>query len=131
MTNLSFPQAPGMEAFLLHLHRAGICVSRFSACADSVAGPSAILAAMGRPPDRSRSSLRIALGRFSRREDVLRFVAAVAEAHEQQRVLQGSRAAGLRAAAAGRASPGPSAASGSRAPSGLRSASGPRARPSV
>jgi cysteine desulfurase len=96
MTNLSFPQAPGMEAFLLHLHRAGICVSRFSACADSVSGPSAILTAMGRPPARARSSLRVALGRYSRREDILRFVAAAAEAHKH-RAPQARRPPGPRA----------------------------------
>lgn len=80
MTNLSFPGLRSMEGFLLHLHRAGICVSRFSACADSISGPSAILTAMGRPPARARTSLRIALGRFSRREDILRFAAAAREA---------------------------------------------------
>ena len=80
MTNLSFPNLRSMEGFLLHLHRAGVCVSRFSACADSVSGPSPILTAMGRPPGRARTSLRIALGRFSKREDIQRFVTAAAEA---------------------------------------------------
>jgi cysteine desulfurase len=80
MTNLSFPSVRSMEGLLMHLHRAGVCVSRFSACADSVSGPSAILTAMGRPPGRARTSLRIALGRFSKREDILRFVAVAAEA---------------------------------------------------
>jgi cysteine sulfinate desulfinase/cysteine desulfurase-like protein len=51
------------------LIKQNICISRFSACTNRVDGPSAILTAMNRPVERASTSLRISLGRWSKRED--------------------------------------------------------------
>jgi len=76
---LSLPWCPDMEQLLHHLNHQQIFVSRFSACTDGVVGPSAILNAMGVPPDRSKKSLRISLGRWSRRDDFFRLARALKE----------------------------------------------------
>ncbi|MFA6506875.1 MAG: aminotransferase class V-fold PLP-dependent enzyme [Treponemataceae bacterium] len=68
---LSFPWISDMEEFMTGLARKGVCVSRFSACSDRADGPSKTLLAMGRTKERAKRSLRIGLGRFSAREDVI------------------------------------------------------------
>lgn len=74
---VSFPWIADMEAFMTDLARRGVCASRFSACSDRVEGESAVLRAMGRPPERGRTSLRLGLGRFSLREDLYALVSAL------------------------------------------------------
>ncbi|MBI9101159.1 MAG: aminotransferase class V-fold PLP-dependent enzyme [Spirochaetales bacterium] len=68
--NLSFPWINDMETFLYRLNKENICVSRFSACTERVGGESRILTEMGRGPGRASTSLRIAFGRWSKREDI-------------------------------------------------------------
>jgi len=82
---VSFPWIADMEAFMTGLARRGICASRFSACSDRVDGASAALRAMGRPESRSRTSLRIGLGRFSAREDLAALASALADARADVR----------------------------------------------
>ena len=74
---ISLPWAGDMEEVLAYLSGQNICVSRFSACTGGVQGESDILRAMGRPRERLRSSLRISLGKWSRRDDLLRFEKAL------------------------------------------------------
>jgi cysteine desulfurase len=74
---LSFPWIKDMENFLFYLNKKKIYVSRFSACSSRVTGNSHILKAMGVSDKRASSSLRISLGRFSKREDLLQFTKAV------------------------------------------------------
>ena len=61
-----------MEALFYHLNLAGICLSRFSACNGSIDGASPVLKAMGYPRHLSETSLRISLGRESKREHFFR-----------------------------------------------------------
>jgi cysteine desulfurase len=67
---ISLPWVKDMEKLSLDLNRSRICISRFSACSARITGPSRILSAMGRTQTRSMTSLRIALGRFNKREDL-------------------------------------------------------------
>lgn len=79
---VSLPWAGEMETLMTGLARAGLCLSRFSACADRVDGPSRVLMAMGRSREAACRSLRIGLGRFSLREDLAVLVRELAAARE-------------------------------------------------
>ena len=74
---VSFPEIYDIEDFLSFLIYNNICISRFSACADNIKGKSQVLAAMGRPDERSTKSLRISLGLYSKRDDFYRLAEAV------------------------------------------------------
>jgi cysteine desulfurase len=68
-TNVSFPGAEA-EALLVALDLAGVAVSTGAACAAGGVEPSHVLRAMGLPPGRVQSSLRLSLGRSTREADV-------------------------------------------------------------
>ena len=74
---LSLQDASDMEELLFGLNSRNICISRFSACSERLNGPSSILQAMGRPARRSGNSIRIAIGRQSRRDDFFKLAAAL------------------------------------------------------
>jgi cysteine desulfurase len=76
--NLSFP---GLEAdFLVQaLDLEGIAVSAGSACTSGALEPSGVLAAMNLPAWRSRSAVRVSLGRDTRPEDVDRLLTVLRE----------------------------------------------------
>ena len=74
---ISLPWVRDMEGLLFFLTQEHICISRFSACSATVTGQSRILLAMGRSSKRAATSLRIALGRFSKREDLFRLARAI------------------------------------------------------
>ena len=76
--NVSFPGADA-ESLLLSLDRAGISASSGSACASGSIEPSHVLLAMGLPPDRANSALRLTLGRSTTREQICRVVDILAE----------------------------------------------------
>ena len=66
---------------LLDLDARGFAVSTGSACSAHHAGePSHVLQAMGFDPVRARGSLRVTLGRFNTRQEILSFAAALREA---------------------------------------------------
>ncbi|MFP4364501.1 MAG: cysteine desulfurase family protein [Spirochaetia bacterium] len=77
---LSFPDITNIEDFMFHLSRDQISVSRFSACTKSIEGASGILLNMHREKNRAETSIRVSLGRQSKREDILRFVSSVEQA---------------------------------------------------
>lgn len=66
-----------MEDLFYHLNKEGIFLSRFSACTGSVIGASRILKEMGFTGELSRCSLRISLGRDSKRDDFFRLKKAL------------------------------------------------------
>jgi cysteine desulfurase len=68
-SNLSFSHIEA-EAVLLLLDKAGICASSGSACTTGSLKPSHVLTAMGLPPSRARSSLRLSLGLYNTEADV-------------------------------------------------------------
>ena len=62
--NISIDAVAG-EALLLNLDLEGICVSTGSACSTTTNEPSHVLRALGLPPERAHSSLRMTLGRWT------------------------------------------------------------------
>jgi cysteine desulfurase len=77
---ISLKDRPDMEKLILNLNSMNICLSRFSACTERLNGPSNTLSAMGRAPERTGSSIRISLGRWSRRDDFFKLAAALKKA---------------------------------------------------
>jgi cysteine desulfurase len=84
---------PGVEseALLLLLDREGVCAAAGSSCASGAMDPSHVLAAMGMPRDRARSSLRLTLGWSSTPADVDEALAVIPPAVEQLRPLAAPR----------------------------------------
>ncbi len=65
------------DALLIRLDRAGFAISAGSACSAGSLEPSHVLAAMSVPEGRAQEAVRVSLGRFTTREDVLSFAAAL------------------------------------------------------
>jgi cysteine desulfurase len=76
---------PGVESesLLLLLDREGVCAAAGSSCASGAMDPSHVLAAMGMPRDRARSSLRLTLGWTSTEADVDEALAVICAAVER------------------------------------------------
>lgn len=68
-TNVSF-EGVDAEALLIALDLEGVAASTGAACAAGGIEPSHVLRAMGYPPERVQSSLRLSLGRGTTQEDV-------------------------------------------------------------
>jgi cysteine desulfurase len=82
--NVSFEDADA-EALLAALDLEGIAVSTGAACAAGGVEPSHVLRAMGFPPERVQSSLRLSLGRSTSESDVDRAAEAIAAVVARQR----------------------------------------------
>lgn len=72
-TNISFDCIEG-ESLLFQLDKLGFALSSGSACTSGSLDPSHVLRAMHVPILSAHSSLRISLGRFSKKEDIDRFI---------------------------------------------------------
>ena len=70
----------GVEADGLLMRIRDVALSSASACSSATDAPSHVLSAMGLPPARVRSALRLSLGRFNTADEVERVVDAIAEA---------------------------------------------------
>ncbi len=68
-SSVSFEYVEG-ENILLHLDRAGICVSTGSACHSSTKQSSPTLRAMNVPYSRAQGSIRFSLGRYNTADDI-------------------------------------------------------------
>lgn len=68
--NISIPGAEG-EALTMELDFEGVNVSTGSACSSKTLLPSHVLTAIGLPPEQAHGSLRISLGRFTKKEDIV------------------------------------------------------------
>lgn len=68
-SNLWFDHVEG-EALVIALDLKGLAVSSGAACSSGAIEPSHVLLAMGLPPQRARSSIRISLGKQTTQEDV-------------------------------------------------------------
>ncbi len=75
-----------MEDLFIHLNRDGIFLSRFSACSGTVNGASRILEHMGFPGDLCTTSLRISLGKKSRRDDFFRLKRSIESFFSHNRI---------------------------------------------
>lgn len=68
-----------MEDFFSFLYARDICLSRFSACTARIGGVSRVLRSMGFSTKEASSSLRMSLGRYSRRKDLMELIAAAGD----------------------------------------------------
>ncbi len=73
IVNVSFKKAEG-ESLLMLLDMDGICVSTGSACSSGSLEPSAVLTAMGLPPEWSHGSIRISIGKFNTLEEAEKLI---------------------------------------------------------
>jgi cysteine desulfurase len=72
---IALPGKPA-ETLVIKLDLAGVAVSAGSACSSGKVGESHVLAAMGLPPEITRSAIRVSLGPQSSEDDVAAFLAA-------------------------------------------------------
>ena len=91
IVNLSVVGARG-EVLVHALAQRGVYVSTGSACTSRRTAPSHVLQALGLPPERLDSALRISLSRETTEDDVERFVAALREAAAEVRAVAAARA---------------------------------------
>ena len=71
--NVSFDGVEG-ETLIIALDLKGCAVSTGAACSSGTVEPSHVLIAMGLKPQRVQGSIRVSLGRFTKREEVSSFV---------------------------------------------------------
>lgn len=71
------------DSLLIRLDLEGFAVSAGSACSAGAARPSHVLTALGFSDGEARSAIRVSLGRFTEREDVLAFADAVIQIAEE------------------------------------------------
>ena len=71
------------DSLLIRLDLEGFAVSAGSACSAGAAHPSHVLTALGFSDGEARSAIRVSLGRFTEREDVLAFADAVIQIAEE------------------------------------------------
>ena len=83
-TSVSF-EGCDAEALLMSLDLEGVAVSTGAACAAGGVEPSHVLKAMGLPPERVESSLRLSLGRGTTEDEVDRAAAVIRSCVERQR----------------------------------------------
>jgi cysteine desulfurase len=87
--NVSFDGADA-EALLIALDLEGVAASTGAACAAGGLEPSHVLRAMGLPPERVQSSLRLSLGRSTTEADVDRAAGIIASVVARQRKAKAS-----------------------------------------
>lgn len=68
-TNFIFSGVEG-ESVILMLSQKNICASTGSACSSGSLEPSHVLLALGIPPEQAHGSLRLTLGRFTKKSDI-------------------------------------------------------------
>ena len=71
------------DSLLIRLDLEGFAVSAGSACSAGAAHPSHVLTALGFSDGEARSAIRVSLGRFTEREDVLAFADVVIQIAEE------------------------------------------------
>ncbi|TSC77809.1 MAG: cysteine desulfurase, partial [Parcubacteria group bacterium Gr01-1014_33] len=76
--NISIPGIDG-ETAVIYLSERGIYCSTGSACTARSLEPSHVIAALGKPEEYTRGSLRFTLGRFTLKEDITYAVKTISE----------------------------------------------------
>ena len=71
--NFTFPGVEG-EALMLYLDAQGICVSTGSACATGTTDASHVLTALGRTQSQAKGSIRLTLGKQTKKSDLDYFI---------------------------------------------------------
>jgi cysteine desulfurase len=87
--NFSFPGAEG-ESIMMALDQEGIAVSTGSACASENLQPSHVLTALGLKPEESHTSIRVTLGKYTKEEEINRFLEVLPKVVERLRQISGS-----------------------------------------
>lgn len=72
-------QGLGQDTMLIRLDMEGFAVSAGSACSAGSLEPSHVLTAMGVSAEEAASALRVTLGRFTEKKDLMRFVRTIQE----------------------------------------------------
>ena len=67
------------DTMLIRLDMAGFAVSAGSACSAGSLEPSHVLLAMGQPPQKAASAIRVTIGRYTTAEDINSFIKALTE----------------------------------------------------
>ncbi len=75
--NISFDFIEKIEDLLLYLNSEGIQTGRISACSGDVNRESTVLSSMNRGTKRSKTSIRLSFGKYSKRDDFYRFSSAI------------------------------------------------------
>jgi len=87
--NFSFPGAEG-ESIMMALDQERIAVSTGSACASENLQPSHVLTALGLKPEESHTSIRVTLGKYTKEEEIDRFLEVLPKVVERLRQISGS-----------------------------------------
>ncbi len=75
------------ESLVLYLDRAGIAVSTGSACSSTSLEPSHVLLALGLKPEDAHGSIRVSMGRYTKREDIEYFLEVLPKTVERLREI--------------------------------------------
>ncbi len=86
--NFSFSDVEG-ESLLLYLDAEGIAVSTGSACSSGSLSPSHVLLSLGLKPEQAHGSLRVTLGKYTTKKELVVFVAKLKKVLEKLRKVSG------------------------------------------
>jgi cysteine desulfurase len=86
--NLSFSDVEG-ESLLLYLDAGNIAASTGSACSSGSLNPSHVLLALGLKPEQAHGSLRISLGKYTTKKELIIFIAKLKKVLEKLRKVSG------------------------------------------
>ncbi len=86
--NFSFSDVEG-ESLLLYLDADGIAASTGSACSSGSLSPSHVLLALGLKPEQAHGSLRVSLGKYTTKKELVIFVTKLKKVLEKLRKVSG------------------------------------------
>jgi cysteine desulfurase len=86
--NFSFADVEG-ESLLLYLDAEGIACSTGSACSSGSLSPSHVLLALGLKAEQAHGSLRISLGKYTTKKELIIFVSKLKKVLEKLRKVSG------------------------------------------
>jgi cysteine desulfurase len=86
--NFSFSDVEG-ESLLLYLDAEGMAVSTGSACSSGSLSPSHVLLALGLKPEQAHGSLRISLGKYTTKKELIIFISKLKKVLEKLRKVSG------------------------------------------
>ena len=86
ISSITFEGA-GSESILFNLDLRGIYVSAGSACSSGTLNPSHVLLALGHDNKMAKSSIRVSLGKFNTKDEIVEFVKQLSLVIEQERNL--------------------------------------------
>ncbi len=88
IANFSFSNVEG-ESLLLYLDANGVACSTGSACSSGSLNPSHVLLAIGLKPEQAHGSLRVSLGKYTTKKELINFVSKLKKVLEKLRKVSG------------------------------------------